>query len=42
MTAVTLHLADGYELSLPGGVIGAPYAAMVRSGEIRRIEMCLE
>ena len=30
------------QLSLPGDVIGAPYAAMVRNGEIRRIEMCLE
>jgi len=42
VTAVTLHLADGNQLSLPGGVIGAPYAAMVRNGEIRRIEMHLE
>jgi len=40
--AVTLHLADGDQLSLPGSVIGAPYAAMVRNGEIRRIEMYLE
>ena len=39
------HPAHGrwfYELSLPGGVIGAPYAALVRSGDIRRIELCLE
>ena len=42
VTAVTLHLADGDQLSLPGSVIGAPYAAMVRNGEIRRIEMYLE
>jgi hypothetical protein len=42
VTAVTLHMADGYQLSLPGDVIGAPYAAMVRNGQIRRIEMCLE
>lgn len=42
VTAVTLHLADGDQVSLPGDVIGAPYAEMVRSGEIGRIEMCLE
>jgi hypothetical protein len=32
----------GYRLSLPGDVIGAPYAAMIRNGEIRHIELCLE
>ncbi len=42
VTAVTLHLADGSQFSLRGDVIGAPYAAMVRNGEILRIEMCLE
>ena len=42
MTAVTLHLTDGCQLSLPGEVIGAPYATMVRNGEILRIELCLE
>lgn len=42
VAAATLHLADGDRLSLPGSVIGAPYAAMIRNGEIRRIEMDLE
>lgn len=42
VTAVTLHLTDGRSLDLPGGVIPAPYAVMVRNGEIGRIEMCLE
>ncbi len=42
VTAVTLHMADGHQLDLSGEVIGAPYAAMVRNGEIRRIEMRLE
>lgn len=42
VTAVTLHLADGHLLNLPGSVIPAPYAAMVRNGESGRIEMCLE
>jgi hypothetical protein len=41
VTAVKLHLPAGQEISLPGGVIGAPYAAMVRSGEIKHIEMTL-
>ncbi|WP_423223348.1 cellobiose phosphorylase [Candidatus Amarolinea aalborgensis] len=41
VTAVKLHLPAGQEISLPGGLIGAPYAAMVRSGEIKHIEMTL-
>jgi hypothetical protein len=41
VTAVTLHLPAGQQVSLPGGMIGAPYAAMVRSGEIKQIEMTL-
>ncbi|MGQ9768370.1 MAG: hypothetical protein ACUVR4_02235 [Anaerolineae bacterium] len=42
VTAATLHLADGSQLSLAGDVIPAPYAALVRDGEIRRIELRLE
>ncbi len=47
VTATTLELpADdqsaGRRISLPGDVIPAPYAAMVRSGAIKRIELCLE
>ena len=41
VTAATLHLPAGQQIGLPGGVIGAPYAAMVRSGEIKQIEMTL-
>lgn len=41
VSAVTLHLPAGQQISLPGSVIGAPYAAMVRSGEIKQIEMIL-
>lgn len=42
VTAATLHMADGHPVNLPGGVIPAPYAAMVRNGEVQRIELCLE
>ncbi len=42
VTSVTLHLPMGHRLSLPGPVIGAPYAAMVRDRMIRQIELCLE
>lgn len=42
VASVTLHLPTGDSLSLPGSVIGAPYAAMVRDGTIRRIELRLE
>lgn len=42
VTAVTLHMADGDQRSLPGSLIPAPYAARVRNGEIRRIELCLD
>ncbi len=42
VTAVTLDLPMGHRISLPGDVIGAPYAAMIRNGEIRHIELCLE
>jgi hypothetical protein len=42
VTAATLDLPMGHRVSLPGDVIGAPYAAMIRNGEIRHIELCLE
>ncbi len=49
VTAVTLHLPGGDPFTLPGDritlqgdTIPAPYAAMVRNGKIRRIEMSLE
>jgi hypothetical protein len=42
VASVILQLADGDRLTLAGGVIGAPYAAMVRSGAIRGIDMNLE
>jgi hypothetical protein len=42
VTAITLYLSMGHRVSLPGDVIGAPYAAMIRNGEIRHIELCLE
>jgi hypothetical protein len=41
VTAVTLDLPAGDRLRLPGAVIGAPYAEMVRRGEIRQIELHL-
>ena len=41
VTAATLHLADGSQVSLAGDVIPAPYAALVREGKIRRIELDL-
>jgi hypothetical protein len=42
VTAATLELPMGHRVSLPGDVIGAPYAAMIRKGEIRHIRLCLE
>jgi len=42
VTAVTLHLPAGDRVSFPGAVIAAPYAAMVRDGLIRQIDMSLE
>jgi len=49
VTAATVHLAsgdpttrEGDRITLSGGVIPGPYAAMVRNGEIRRIEISLE
>ena len=42
VTAAILDLPMGHRVSLPGDVIGAPYAAMIRNGEIRHIELCLE
>ena len=42
VTVVILHMADGDQLSLPGSLIPAPYAARIRNGEIRRIELCLD
>jgi hypothetical protein len=42
VTAATLGLPMGHRVSLPGDVIGAPYAAMIRKGEIRHIALCLE
>lgn len=41
VTAVTLDLPAGDRLRLPGDVIAAPYAEMVRRGEIRQIELHL-
>ncbi len=42
VTAATLELPTGERVTLPGAVIAAPYAAMVRDGEIRRIEMWVQ
>ncbi len=41
VTATILHLPTGEEISQTGGVIGAPYAAMIRRGEIKRLELRL-
>jgi hypothetical protein len=37
-----LALANGEALELPGALIGPPYAAMVRSGQIEAIHIYLE
>jgi hypothetical protein len=37
--AITLHATDGRTIEIPGGVIGAPYAAMVRDGQIVRMHL---
>jgi hypothetical protein len=37
-----LYLADGRRVEFAGGVIGEPYARMVRAGEIARIDVFLE
>ena len=37
--AIALHLADGKTIEIPGHVIGPPYAASVRNGQISRIDV---
>jgi hypothetical protein len=41
VTSITLDLPSGGQCTLPGDVIAAPYAEMVRRGEIRQIELYL-
>jgi len=39
---VVLHLADGRQVELAEGVIGEPYAQMVRAGEVTKIDVVFE
>jgi hypothetical protein len=41
VTGATLHLPDGQTVSVASDFIPAPYAAMIRGGEIKRIELAL-
>jgi len=36
---ITLHLADGETIEIPGHIIGPPYATLVRNGQISRIDV---
>jgi hypothetical protein len=39
---VTLHTADGRTIEIPGAIIGAPYAAMVREGRVDSIHLIFD
>lgn len=41
VSSVIIHSTDAAPLELPGGVIPAPYAQMVRAGQIRQIDVYL-
>jgi hypothetical protein len=41
-TRIALALEDGSAVELEGRVIGSPYAAMIRDGEVKCIQIWLD
>jgi hypothetical protein len=42
VNSITLHLANGQSVEITGGVIGTPYAGLVREGKISSIDLMVE